>query len=119
MSIQRPPYLQQATELLEKSILYYRGQPIGTVAAQDPTVDALNYDQCFIRDFVPSALVFLMQGKPEIVRNFLIETLHLQSQPKEMDCFEVEAGLMPASFKVVHEGENEQLEADFGEAAIA
>lgn len=117
--MQQPAHLNNATEFLEKSILYYRGQPIGTVAAQDPTIEALNYDQCFIRDFVPSALVFLIQGKPEIVRNFLIETLHLQSQSKEMDCFEVEAGLMPASFKVVHEGGYERLEADFGEAAIA
>jgi hypothetical protein len=32
----------EATDLLEKSILYYRRQAIGTVAAQDPTVDALN-----------------------------------------------------------------------------
>lgn len=106
-------------ELLNTSILYYRGQPIGTIAAQDPTVDALNYDQCFIRDFVPSALVFLMQGRTDIVRNFLIETLNLQSRPKEMDCFEAETGLMPASSKVVQADGKEWLEADFGEAAIA
>jgi hypothetical protein len=118
MNIQHSTALE-AADLLEKSILYYRGQPIGTIAAQDPTVDALNYDQCFIRDFVPSALVFLMQGKTEIVRNFLIETLNLQSQPKEMDCFEAETGLMPASFKVIQVDGKEQLEPDFGEAAIA
>ena len=64
-------------ELLERSILYYRGKPIGTIAARDPTIASLNYDQCFIRDFVPSALVFLIQGQTEIVRNFLIETLDL------------------------------------------
>ncbi|WNZ44206.1 glycoside hydrolase 100 family protein [Leptolyngbya boryana CZ1] len=112
-------HFEEAMELLNTSILYYRGQPIGTIAAQDPTVDALNYDQCFIRDFVPSALVFLMQGQTDIVRNFLIETLNLQSQPKEMDCFEAETGLMPASFKVVQADGKEWLEADFGEAAIA
>lgn len=112
-------HLNEARELLNQSILYYRGQPIGTIAAQDPTVDALNYDQCFIRDFVPSALVFLMQGRTDIVRNFLIETLNLQSRPKEMDCFEAETGLMPASFKVVQADGKEWLEADFGEAAIA
>jgi glycogen debranching enzyme len=111
--------IQQSADLLEKSILYYQGKPIGTIAAQDPTIEALNYDQCFVRDFVPSALVFLMQGRTDIVRNFLVETLHLQSQSKSMDCFEVEAGLMPASFKVVHEDGHERLEADFGEAAIA
>lgn len=111
--------MKSAIDLLEKSILYYQGQPVGTIAAQDPAIAALNYDQCFIRDFVPSAIVFLMQGKTEIVRNFLITTLKLQSHAKIMDCFEADAGLMPASFKVVHEDGKEQLEADFGEAAIA
>lgn len=43
---------------LENSILYYKGQPVGTVAAYDSSVEALNYDQCFIRDFVSSALIF-------------------------------------------------------------
>jgi hypothetical protein len=38
----------------------------------------LNYDQVFIRDFVPSALAFLMHGETEIVRNFLLHTLQLQ-----------------------------------------
>ena len=106
-------------ELLERSILYYRGKPIGTIADRDSTIASLNYDQCFIRDFVPSALVFLIQGQTEIVRNFLIETLNLQSHAKLMDCFTAEAGLMPASFKVVNEAGIERLEADFGAAAIA
>jgi hypothetical protein len=110
---------KQAWKLLEESIIYYQGQPIGTVAAHDPELDALNYDQCFFRDFVSSALVFLMAGKPEIVRNFLIETLKLQSHEKQMDCFEPGAGLMPASFKVEHKNDGEFLVADFGEHAIA
>ncbi|MEH2160480.1 MAG: glycoside hydrolase 100 family protein [Nostoc sp.] len=109
----------EAWELLEKSIIYYQGKPIGTVAAHDPELDALNYDQCFLRDFVPSALVFLMHGKAEIVRNFLVETLKLQSHEKQMDCFEAGAGLMPASFKVHFNGNEEFLVADFGEQAIA
>ncbi|MER3588461.1 MAG: alkaline invertase, partial [Mastigocladus sp. ERB_26_1] len=50
---------QEAWEVLEKSIMYYKGRPVGTIAAIDSTVDALNYDQCFIRDFVSSALLFL------------------------------------------------------------
>jgi hypothetical protein len=57
---------QSSTETLaalhERAVIYYRGEPIGTVAAQDSTVSFLNYDQCFVRDFVPSALVFLMHG---------------------------------------------------------
>lgn len=111
--------LQTAIALHEKAIIYYRGKPVGTVAAQDATVEALNYDQCFIRDFVPSALIFLMQGNAEIVRNFLTTTLMLQSYHKEMDNFAPGVGLMPASFKVIHDNGKEQLKADFGEAAIA
>ncbi len=65
---------EEAWKLLEKSIIYYQGRPIGTVAAQDPAeMKALNYDQCFIRDFVPSAFVFLMHGRTEIVWNFSSE----------------------------------------------
>ncbi len=109
----------EAWKFLEKSIIYYQGKPIGTVAAHDPELDALNYDQCFLRDFVPSALVFLMHGKADIVRNFLVETLKLQSHEKQMDCFEPGAGLMPASFKVQSNGSEEFLIADFGEQAIA
>jgi len=109
----------EAWKLLEKSIIYYHGKPIGTVAAHDPKSNALNYDQCFLRDFVPSALVFLMYGRADIVRNFLVETLGLQSHQKQIDCFEPGAGLMPASFKVISNGSEEFLIGDFGEHAIA
>ena len=71
----------QAWETLEKSILYYKRIPVGTLAAYDVSVEALNYDQCFVRDFVSSALLFLMKGKTEIVRNFL--EVNLKLQPKE------------------------------------
>lgn len=103
---------------LEASIIYYRGQAVGTVAACDPEVEALNYDQCFVRDFVVSALVFLIDGKTEIVRNFLSTMLALQSREKHMDCFKPGQGLMPASFKVESKDGNEYLTADFGEQAI-
>jgi hypothetical protein len=119
-TINQKYFLQaEAWELLEKSIIYYQGRPIGTVAAQDPESHQLNYDQCFLRDFVPSALVFLMAGKSEIVRNFLVETLKLQSHEKQMDCFQPGSGLMPASFKVECNDGEEHLVADFGEQAIA
>ena len=110
--------MKEAWRALEASIIYYQGRPVGTVAACDPTADALNYDQCFVRDFVVSALVFLIDGKPEIVRNFLIEVLALQSSRKQMDCFQPGKGLMPASFKVVSKGESQSVVADFGEQAI-
>ena len=54
---------------LEGSIIYYGGSPIGTVAACAPEVEALNYDQCFVRDFVASGFAFLMKGRAEIVRH--------------------------------------------------
>ncbi|RUT05675.1 alkaline invertase [Dulcicalothrix desertica PCC 7102] len=110
-------WIEECWNLLDKSIIYYQEKPVGNKAAQDPTLKALNYDQCFIRDFVPSALLFLMHGKTDIVRNFLDITLKLQSHEKEMDCFQPGPGLMPASFKVVFNGE-EFLSADFGEHAI-
>lgn len=49
---------EEAWQALEKSIIYYQGRPVGTLAAYDSSVEALNYDQCFIRDFVSSALIF-------------------------------------------------------------
>jgi len=109
---------ERAWEVLEQSVLYYQGRPIGTVAAQDPDIPALNYDQCFIRDFVSSGLVFLMKGRAEIVRNFLEETLKLQPKTTQLDCSRPGRGLMPASFKIVHINGQEALKPDFGERAI-
>jgi Alkaline and neutral invertase len=109
----------EAWQHLEKTIIYYQGRPVGTVAANDSSKDALNYDQCFIRDFVYSALAFLIQGRSEIVRNFLLETLALQSHEPQMDSFKPGPGLMPASFKVESKDGREYITADFGEHAIA
>ena len=110
---------QQANRLLEESIIYYNHKPVGTVAATDSERDALNYDQCFIRDFIPAALVFLIQGKTDIVYNFLIETVGLQKQKRRIDCYQPPTGLMPASFKVESPLDDSQyLHADFGDKAI-
>ncbi|MEM7581079.1 MAG: glycoside hydrolase 100 family protein, partial [Cyanobacteria bacterium P01_A01_bin.80] len=111
--------IESAWQALEAGIINYQGRPVGTVAARDLEMDALNYDQCFTRDFFVSALAFLMKGEVEIVRNFLQETLKLQSSEKQMDCYKPGQGLMPASFKVDHSGKEEYLIADFGEHAIA
>ncbi|NET55223.1 MAG: alkaline invertase [Symploca sp. SIO2E6] len=108
----------KAWQALEDAVIYYKGRPVGTVAAHDPDVEALNYDHCFVRDFMSSAFVFLFNGKTEIVRNFLIETLALQSETKQMDCFNAGQGLMPASFKVLNKHGQQYLTADFGEHAI-
>lgn len=70
---------KEAWRLLQEAVVAYCGSPIGTVAANDPgDKQPLNYDQVFIRDFVPSALAFLLKGEGEIVRNFLLHTLQLQ-----------------------------------------
>lgn len=73
-----------------------------------------------MRDFIPSALAFLMNGEPEIVRNFILKTLRLQSWEKKVDRFKLGEGVMPASFKVLHDPvrNSETIIADFGESAI-
>ncbi|XP_010553709.1 PREDICTED: alkaline/neutral invertase A, mitochondrial [Tarenaya hassleriana] len=115
---------KEAWRLLENAVVRYCGSPVGTVAANDPAdKQPLNYDQVFIRDFVPSALAFLLKGEREIVRNFLLHTLQLQSWEKTVDCYSPGQGLMPASFKVrtvpIDENNTEDvLDPDFGESAI-
>lgn len=113
-----PTIVEQAWAALEESIIYYQGEPIGTIAARDPDIAALNYDQCFVRDFVSSAFLFLIKGRPEIVRNFLEETLKLQPKTRHLDSSKPSRGLMPASFKVGTVYGKEYLKADFGDHAI-
>ncbi|KAL6634485.1 hypothetical protein ACP70R_027156 [Stipagrostis hirtigluma subsp. patula] len=117
---------EEAWELLQESMVYYCGSPVGTIAANDPNdSDPMNYDQVFIRDFIPSGIAFLLKGEYEIVRNFILHTLQLQSWEKTMDCHSPGQGLMPASFKVRiipldgdEDATEEVLDPDFGEAAI-
>ncbi|XP_076888656.1 alkaline/neutral invertase E, chloroplastic-like [Bidens hawaiensis] len=117
---------EEAWELLRASMVYYCGHPVGTIAANDPSDSSiLNYDQVFIRDFIPSGIAFLLKGEYDIVRNFILHTLQLQSWEKTMDCHSPGQGLMPASFKVRTvplDGDDSAtediLDPDFGEAAI-
>ncbi|WVZ11888.1 hypothetical protein V8G54_016418 [Vigna mungo] len=117
---------KEAWKLLRDAVVTYCGNPVGTVAANDSAdKQPLNYDQVFIRDFVPSALAFLLNGEGEIVKNFLLHTLQLQSWEKTVDCYSPGQGLMPASFKVRtvpldgnNEAFEEVLDPDFGESAI-
>ncbi|XP_074365040.1 putative alkaline/neutral invertase B [Apium graveolens] len=110
----------EAWNALRRSLVYFRGQAVGTVAAMDHSSEELNYNQVFVRDFVPSALAFMMNGESEIVKNFLLKTLRLQSWEKTVDRFKLAEGVMPASFKVHHDSvrDLEILIADFGETAI-
>lgn len=70
---------KEAWNLLRSAVVDYCGSPIGTIAANDPTDPSmLNYDQVFIRDFIPSGVAFLLKGEHDIVRNFILHTLQLQ-----------------------------------------
>ncbi|KAF5809390.1 putative beta-fructofuranosidase [Helianthus annuus] len=120
-SFEPHPMVAEAWESLRRSLVHFRGQPVGTIAAYDhASEEVLNYDQVFVRDFVPSALAFLMNGEPDIVKNFLLKTLQLQGWEKRIDKFRLGEGAMPASFKVLHDPERktDTIVADFGESAI-
>ncbi|KAK9910143.1 hypothetical protein M0R45_034118 [Rubus argutus] len=114
--------VEEAWERLKKSFVYYRGKPVGTLAAMDPMAEALNYNQVFVRDFFPTGLACLMKdpAEPEIVKNFLLKTLHLQGREKTIDNFTLGEGVLPASFKVLYDSHRakETLVADFGGSAI-
>ncbi|URE03128.1 plant neutral invertase domain containing protein [Musa troglodytarum] len=120
-SFEPHPMVAEAWDALRRSIVLFRGHPVGTIAAYDhASEEVLNYDQVFVRDFVPSALAFLMNGEPDIVKNFLLKTLQLQGWEKKIDRFKLGEGVMPASFKVSHDPirKTDNLTADFGESAI-
>ncbi|OIT04234.1 PREDICTED: alkaline/neutral invertase CINV2-like [Nicotiana attenuata] len=120
-SFEPHPMVAEAWDALRRSLVHFRGQPVGTIAAVDhASEEVLNYDQVFVRDFVPSALAFLMNGEPDIVKNFLLKTLQLQGWEKRVDRFKLGEGVMPASFKVLHDPvrKTDTIMADFGESAI-
>ena len=110
--------LKSAYQLLENSLIYYKGEPVGTAASCDERAVAANYHECFIRDFVPSAFVFLMNGRAEIVRNFLLAVMRLRGQQVVMKGHKRSMGLMPASFHIVTENGEEHISGDFGDRAI-
>lgn len=111
--------LDSAYQLLDKALMYYRGRPVGTVAALPPGVpSAANYEECFVRDFVVTGFVHLADGKHELVGNFLEVALQLLDQEVVMEGHEIEPGVIPASFRVVRTADSEYLLADFGDRAI-
>ncbi len=112
--------LKSAYQLLEDSIIYFEGKPIGTVAATGfKGLAAANYEECFIRDFVPSAMVFLADGRFDIVRNFLETVVTLRTRERVVAGHEIQPGVMPASFRVETQIDGKDtIIADFGERAI-
>ncbi|XP_023636784.1 alkaline/neutral invertase E, chloroplastic isoform X2 [Capsella rubella] len=95
-------------------------QSAGTKSIEDEAWDLLRQSVVFY-----CGIAFLLKGEYDIVRNFILYTLQLQSWEKTMDCHSPGQGLMPASFKVKTvplDGDDsmteEVLDPDFGEAAI-
>lgn len=115
----QPPRLRrardQAERLLERAVLCHGDVELGLLASLDDSGDPLNYDQCFVRDFVPAALHFLIRGRHEIVRNFLLLVLKMQANERERNPDRIGAGLLPASFRLEPDG---SVDPDYGEEAI-
>ncbi|KAI8005377.1 putative alkaline/neutral invertase B [Camellia lanceoleosa] len=44
-SVETHPIVFEAWESLRRSLVYFRGQPVGTIAAVDHSLENLNYDQ--------------------------------------------------------------------------
>ncbi|PSO51142.1 MAG: alkaline invertase [Cyanobacteria bacterium SW_9_44_58] len=143
---------QQAWDFLKAAVIYYQdreGQfPVGTLAAlpdsnhdqkkDELSRDPVNYDHCFIRDFVSAGIAFISQGERRLVRNFLEFTLGLQIDYDEQppieenlplfmaarhlikgDQVNLAQGLMPASFKLASDSAiTVNVERDFGQRAI-
>jgi hypothetical protein len=140
---------EEAWNLLEQSIVYYKDRngkhPVGTLAALaqsnnnlEQERDPVNYNHCFIRDFVSVGITFLSRDQRQLVRNFLEFTLGLQIEYDSQSRVEenlplfraarrliagdevsLAQGLMPASFKLVSNAtETIDIERDFGQRAI-
>ncbi|OBS10048.1 neutral invertase [Acidihalobacter prosperus] len=111
--------MRAAQQLITESLIHYEGLPVGTRAALSAWTAAENYADCFIRDFVPSGLVFLLQGRHDVVRNFLRVALRIRDLQEEIEGHRGLPRVMPASFRVErHLDGGESLHADFGDRAI-
>ncbi|KAK1438538.1 hypothetical protein QVD17_04347 [Tagetes erecta] len=66
----------------------------------DPSGEDSKYNQVFVRDFVPTALACLMKApdpEPDIVKDFLLKSLHHQGWKKKINNFTIGEGAMAAS----------------------
>lgn len=95
--------IDSAYEIPKRCIIEYRGKPAGTAAAIDPNPAAAHYHECCIRDFVPSALVFLVDGRTDIVSNYLTTVIKLRGLQPVPEGHHRSVRLMPASFRVGNE----------------
>jgi glycogen debranching enzyme len=114
-----PSSIKAAYRLLRSAIITFEGRPVGTAAAVTADLPAENYGECFIRDFMPSGLVCLIDGDYEIVRNFLRTVLLLRNEQREIAGHSRLPGVLPASFHVTKDTKGgERLVPDFGDRAI-
>lgn len=104
---------------LREAVMEFEGRRVGVVAANDRELPRLNYDQCFVRDFAVCASAFLLRGDTEIVRNFLVTALRLQSKEHALEPLQPRKGLMPASFRPAERNGEWFLKGDYGEESIA
>ena len=102
--------VQRAQEHFERTLVRVRGELVGSVAAlEHPSKsNEANYGEVFLRDNVPVMVYLLLQGRHEIVRNFLTVCLDLQSSTYQT------RGVFPTSF-IETGGE---LIADYGQRSI-
>ncbi|MDG4868084.1 glycoside hydrolase 100 family protein [Guyparkeria sp. 1SP6A2] len=111
--------LADAYRLLDDAVIRYEGRPVGTMASLDPRAPADNYRDCFVRDFVSSAFLMLLEGRSDVVREFLAMILRMRGQQEELEGQQIAPGVLPASFRVITlDDGSEQLSADFGDRAI-
>lgn len=111
--------LADAYRLLDDAVIRYQGHPVGTMASLDPRAPAENYRDCFVRDFVSAAFLMLLEGRSDVVREFLAMILRMRGQQEELEGQQVAPGVLPASFRVITlDDGSEQLSADFGDRAI-
>lgn len=111
--------IKSAYKVLEEAKLKYHNRPVGYAASNDPDAPAANYSECFVRDFIPPAIICLLDGEYDIVRNFLQAVLILRDKQEAMEGHKQLPKVMPASFKVtVDDNGKEHMEADFGDRAI-
>ncbi|MFS7937197.1 putative ABC-type xenobiotic transporter [Helianthus anomalus] len=78
--------IQIARALYQDADIYLFDDPFSAVDA----ITGNHLFKVFVRDFVPTSLAYLMKvpsHEPEIVKNFLLNTLHLQGWKKKIDNF--------------------------------
>ncbi|XP_022739122.1 alkaline/neutral invertase CINV2-like [Durio zibethinus] len=117
-------------EALRRSLVYFRGQPVGTIAAYDhASEEVLNYDQCFVADckkrfgklfYREIHYIWSIMAHDLKFLRLLDHVDNLLRWGKRIDRFKLGEGAMPASFKVLHEPvrKSDTIIADFGESAI-